>query len=142
MTRPYHHKGVTRGAHSLFRIFVVVVVGTSGSPRFTKKCLKSWLAQRSSGGPVTLLSGTSISRGLTKTSYIFEKDISTATSFMGGQSILNLSATASLISSVPKVAVVERFNLYFVILSFHTDSSMRRRTLGGRGFPWAVSGFG
>ena len=66
---------------------------------------------------MTLLSGTSISRGLKKTSYIFEKDISTAT-FLGGggQSILNLSVTAS--SSVPKVAVVERFNLYFVILSF------------------------
>ena len=66
---------------------------------------------------MTLLSGTSISRGLKKTSYIFENNISTATSCLGGESILNFSVTASL-SSVPKVAVVERFNLYFVILSF------------------------
>lgn len=33
---------------------------------------------------MTLLSGTSISRGLKKTRYIFEKDISTATFFFGG----------------------------------------------------------
>ena len=64
-----------------FFFFFFFFVGR-GSPRFTKKCLKSWLSQRSSGRPVNLLPQTSFSRGLKKTSYIFEKDISPRSSLI------------------------------------------------------------
>ena len=84
----------------LFVSFFFVVVVSRGSPRFTKKCLKSWLAQRSSGRPVNLLLQTSFSRSLKKTSYIFEKDISPRSSLIMPLWSLNESKLCNVYSVI------------------------------------------